>query len=883
MNDQRPTPDSLLKEAESETKGKFKIFLGAAPGVGKTYAMLSAAKSRKAEGIDTVIGIVETHQRSDTAQMAESLESIPRQKLDYRGRVFDEMDLDAILARKPQLVLIDELAHTNTPGARHPKRYQDVQEILDAGIDVYSTLNVQHIESLNDIVARITGVTVRETVPDTIIQSANNIELIDLPAEELLQRLKDGKVYIPEQARLAVNRFFTPGNLTALRELALRQAAERVDDQMTHYMRRHAISGPWPTAQRILVCITDDRQAVSLVRTARRTADRRQAPWLVLYIETARHNLLSESTRGDIAQAMNLAASMGAETLTIASEDVAGEIVRLARDKNVSTIMLGKSARGLISRLIRPSVATAVLKQSDGFDILLVHPTERMAEKERRHAPRQEFWSRHRAAFGRAAFIIFIASVIAWALQPFMSTFYLPFFYIIAILLIAVDHGLAACLFGVALSAAVMTLLMNAPAVALWPHRREDIITLLFFIPIGAAIGYVGDYLHRQVDVTRQNARRAQALYEFNKIIAATATVDDIARATVQRVAEDLKAKTALFMPRGETLTLIAAEPEDLKLDTTSNAAMDWAWRHDKPAGWKSDTLPAAEFFGLPMKAGDTTVGILAVRPEDEADFSADKNLFLLSIAYQAASALARARLASDVAQARLQTETERLRASLLSSISHDLRTPLDAILSAAHALDSAWEETSIADRRGQVRNIGQDAARLERFVRNLLDMTDLVTGHMTFLPVPTDIRHVLTEAVQSTRLVSNDHAIVQDYPDALPTIMAAPDLLKRTCINLIENACLYAPTGTRVILAARADDDNLILTVDDEGPGIPISERIRIFDMFYRMRNVTAAGQGLGLSICRGFIERHRGSIHAETGPNNRGTRVVIKLPLAS
>jgi two-component system sensor histidine kinase KdpD len=372
----RPSPEALLEEARTEHRGKLKIFLGAAPGVGKTYAMLGAAKLRIAEGIDTVIGIVETHQRSETEALVAGIPTVAQQTLDYRGLNFEEMDLDAILKRKPRLVLVDELAHTNIPGARHPKRYQDVQEILEAGIDVYSTLNIQHIESLNDIVARITGVTVRETVPDTIMQMANSIELIDLPPDELLQRLKDGKVYIPEQARLAVNRFFTPGNLTALRELALRQAAERVDDQMTSYMRRHAISGPWPTANRVMVCVSDDKQAASLVRTARRSAERRQAPWLVVYIETSRHNLLSEAARNDIALAMEVAESMGAETMTVTGEDVASEILRIARERNVSTIIIGKSIRSLWSRLTRPSVAAAVLDRGDGFDIMLMNNRE---------------------------------------------------------------------------------------------------------------------------------------------------------------------------------------------------------------------------------------------------------------------------------------------------------------------------------------------------------------------------------------------------------------------------------------------------------------------------------------------------------------------------
>jgi len=888
--DHRPSPDALLKEAQSEHRGKLKIFLGAAPGVGKTYAMLSAAKSRLSEGIDAVIGIVETHQRSETQALAEGIESVKRQTLDYRGLGFEEMDLDAILKRKPKLVLVDELAHTNIPGARHPKRYQDVQEILEAGIDVYSTLNVQHIESLNDIVTRITGVKVRETVPDNVIQLAHAIELIDLPPDELLQRLKDGKVYIPEQARLAVNRFFTPGNLTALRELALRQAAERVDEQMTDYMRRHAISGPWPTSSRVMVCISDDKQAASLVRTARRTAERRQTPWVILYVETSRHSLLGESARSDIVQAMEMGQNMGAEVMTVTGEDVANEVLRVARDRNVSTIIIGKSIRSVWSRLTRPSVAAAVLERGDGFDILLVNNKEAakpgIESRKIAAAADDRPWQIDGPALSKTGFVVAVTSLVAWSMGHFIPMTLLSPLYVIAILIIVLDLGLSIALFATLLSGAALDILMTMPHLSFPPRQDRDSISLFFFLAIGAAISFVGDRLHRQIKVTRLNAERTQALYDFTKSIAAAATIDDVAQATVRRVASTLNARTALLLPRNERLDIAAAVPADLRLDTASNAAMDWAWHHHKPAGWRSDTLPGASFYGLPLQAGANTVGVLAIKMESNHALSSDQSHFLTSLAYQAATAIERAKLVTDVAQARLQTETEKLRASLLSSISHDLRAPLDSIIVTARNLSNGWGTIPPAEQQTLVGHIEQEADNLDRFVENLLDMTELVTGNVRLNRQPTDLRLIIDQALTRLSHRTENRVINLDYATALPPIEADADTLRRVFVNLVENACSYSSPDQPISLSAKQEGQDIKITVTDRGPGIPESERERVFDMFYRIKkgNTLAspvAGAGLGLSICRGFIEAHQGTISAQPGEDGVGTSIVIRLPV--
>ncbi len=578
--DKRPSPEALLKEAKSESVGKLKIFLGAAPGVGKTYAMLGAAKARLGDGIDTVIGIVETHQRSETLALAEGIEVIPRQKIDYRGLKFEEMDLDAILKRKPKLVLVDELAHTNIPGVRHPKRYQDVQEILEAGIDVYSTLNVQHIESLNNVVAGITGVKVRETVPDSVVQSAKSIELIDLPPDELLQRLKEGKVYIPEQARLAVNRFFTPGNLTALRELALRQAAERVDEQMTDLMRRHSISGPWPTSNRVMVCISDDNQAIPLVRAAKRSAERRQASWIVLYVETSRHVRLSDKARTNISQALALGESMGAETMTVTSEDVSAEILRIARERNVNTIILAKSRRSFWSRLTRPSVAAAVIRNGEGFNLLLINDTETtgqpLVEQKPSYSSETSFWRFSLKHFSKTIFIVGLSYLVALLLGYYIEPIFLPFFFIPAVLLVALDIDFVSSLFATFLSCAALAALVIPPDNFFSRNQEISVVLLFFFAATCGLICFLANRTRHEIDITRRHAEHTQSLYDFTKSIAAAATIDDVAQATVRRVAIALGAQVAILLPHNEQLEIVASVPADLTLDMASNAAMDW-------------------------------------------------------------------------------------------------------------------------------------------------------------------------------------------------------------------------------------------------------------------------------------------------------------------
>lgn len=884
--EQRPSPEALLAEANRESRGKLKIFMGAAPGVGKTYAMLSAARSRIAEGVDTVIGIVETHRRSETEALTEGIEQIPRQQHAYRGLSFEEMNLDGILQRKPKLVLVDELAHTNVPGARHPKRYQDVQEILDGGIDVYSTLNVQHIESLNDIVARITGVTVRETVPDTVVQGANSIELIDLPPDELLQRLKEGKVYIPEQARLAINRFFTPGNLTALRELALRQAAARVDEDMTSYMRRHAIAGPWPTSNRVMVCIADDRQATALVRSGRRSAERRQAPWLALYIQTSRHEYLPEASREEIAQAMNLAETMGGETMTVIGEDPVIEILRVARERNVSTILIGKSVRSFWSRLARPSVAARLLETGEGFDItLLGNREQRKAAQEARRAavkridtPKTD-WSLYAKTTGFVA----VSALAAGLAGRFVPIAYAPYFYVMAVLLAALDYGTACGLYAMGLS---LVVLMAADA--FMPHvalqQGGDWLSFVVLAILSSLIAVGGGSLNMQIRATRRNAERTQLLYDFTKSLTAAASIDDVAAITVRRVAMSLGVHAALLMPKGDRLEPIASVPAEIEIDTASNAAIDWAWLHNQPAGYQSNTLPNAPFYVLPLQSGSASVGILAVRFQDDVVPTLEQRQFLASLASQVATAVERAQLVANAAQSRLVAETDKLRTNLLSSISYDLREPLDRIRETADDLALHWNEVSESRKHDHILAVQREASRLDRFVQNFLDMTRLVTGNVQLNLAPVAVRGLVDASVADLSRMILDRPVYIDVAADIAAIYGDAEVLRRVLDNVIANACLYSPEEGSITISARQVSSTIIINVADQGNGIPENERNRVFDMFYRIKNPTGesrvGGTGLGLSISRGYVEAHQGRIYAETNEGGHGARIVIVLP---
>ncbi|WP_041793891.1 sensor histidine kinase [Pararhodospirillum photometricum] len=876
----RPSPEALLEEANREHRGRLKIFLGAAPGVGKTYAMLQDAHARKRDGVDVVVGVVETHGRSETAALLDGLEVQPLRAQAYRERSFLEMDLDALLQRRPGLVLVDELAHTNVPGSRHLKRWQDVDELLEAGLDVYSTLNIQHLESLNDVVERIAGITVRETLPDSVLHKADDIELIDLPPQALIQRLNEGKVYVPEQAQRALHHFFSQGTLTALREMALRQAAERVDAQMMRYMRTHAIAGPWPTRERLLVGVGRGASALRLVRAAKRAAERRGAPWIALHVETPAEAGLSEEDKDGLSAALRLAEQLGGESAVVQGERVAEEILAVARERNVSQIIVGQSRRRPHRRV--PRLPAELLRRGEGIDILVVAGEPRVEGRDRawRLPRRREGWRGYAFAFLVVALITALGLVIdLWVPVPGLSMAYLA-----GVLLVAMRYRLGPSIFASLLGVVALDFCFTAPHFTLRIHDAHNIATVVFFLVLSILTSNIAARVRDQMDMTRTGNRRMTNLYDFNRRIAGAAGLDDVLWAVVHHVAATIGGQSLVLMPQGETLGVMAGYPPEDSLDEKSQAAARWAWEHGSPAGRGSATLPAADWLFLPMRTGRGLVGVLGVRlGEDEALISPEQSRLVGTLADQGAVAIERTTLAADIEKARVDAETERLRTALLSSLSHDLRTPLVSILGAASSLHAYEETLKPAQRLDLVQTIQEEAERLNRFVQNLLDMTRIGAGALTPKTDWVDLADVVGAATGRAKRMLRHRPLRLDLDPDLPLLALDPILLEQVFFNLIDNACKYSPDGSAVTIWARRRDRHVVIEVCDLGPGIPERDRERVFDMFYRVQagDGQTAGTGLGLAICRGIIEAHGGTISAQSGINDAGTCIVITVPV--
>jgi two-component system sensor histidine kinase KdpD len=883
--DNRPAPEALLEETRKENRGKLKIFLGAYPGVGKTYEMLSAAHERRKEGLDVVVGIVETHGRVETEALLAGLEIIPRQQLEYKGRVFGEMDLDAVLKRRPQLALVDELAHTNVIGARHEKRWQDVVELLDAGIDVYTTLNIQHIESLNDVVARISKIQVRETLPDKVLELASEIELIDLPPDDLVQRLRQGKVYVPDQAGRAIRNFFSKGNLTALRELAMRVAAERVDAQMTNFMRLHAIPGPWPAQDRILVCLNEAPVAKKLVRTAKRMADRQRAPWIAVYVKTPGYETLSDEAKNQIAETMRLAESLDGEVITLHAEsDIVGELIEFAQNRNVTRILVGRERPRRLTGWFRETVARQLLERGANFEVTVVSSDQ--PEK-----PSQKIgggWAKPEgglAEYAYATLAIAFATALAYGfkvLMPFPNTLLI---YFTAVIIVAINYNRWPAIYSSILSLFCYDFFVVSPYYSLKFLDQEQILTIIFFLSGSFLVANLAARLRQQVDSMRVTAQRTSNLYEFSRKIAAAAALDDVLWAAVHHVASTMQCKALVLLPgEDKRLRIVAGYPPEDQLSVRDWGAAEWAWENGKEAGWRSDTLPAASWLFLPLKTRGSTIGLLGVCfPDGNKPLAPDQQRLLEALVGQVAVAVERTNLVSDIEEARVEREAEQLRTALLSSVSHDLRTPLVSIIGSATSLQSYGDDLTEPDRKQLVATILEESERLNRFVQNLLDMTRLGYGALQLKREWTDMREVAGRAVRQLRRVLEHRDVTRDMGDTLPAVLVDPVLMEQVFVNIIDNAAKYTQAGGRIVIRARQLGNNFVIRVADDGPGIPAEAREAVFDIFYRVRagDKQIAGTGLGLSICRGIIEAHGGRVSAKDGLGEKGTTIEIVLPM--
>ena len=881
----RPSPDALLETAAREGRGRLKIFLGAAPGVGKTYEMLMSGRARLADGTDVVIGVVETHGRRETQALVEGFEIVPRKQVDYKGRSLDEMDLDAIIARRPKLVLVDELAHTNAPGSRHPKRYLDVQELLTQGIDVYTTLNIQHVESLNDIVAQITRITVRETVPDLIIDRADDVEIIDLTPDDLIKRLHEGKVYVPTTARRAIENYFSPGNLTALRELALRRTAQRVDEQLLTHMQAHAIEGPWAAGDRVLVAVDEHPRGASLVRFARRQADRLRCPWAALHVETSRSANLGDADKDRLAATMRLAEQLGGEAITIPGQAVAEDIVRHASTHNFNHIVVGKPSKSRWRELFEGSVTHDLIRQAGNISVHVTSGTEqdgglasrgvKTAQQGRRFDP----WPYLTATLHVAG-----ALAVGFLLDQFLDVRSIALVFLMAVLSSAVTLGLWPALFASVISAAAYNFFFLAPLYTLDIADPESVVALVFFLIVAVIASNLTGRVQRQAAAARERARMTEDLYLFAKKLAGTGTLDDVLWATAFQIASMLKVRVVLLLPEDGSIAVKAGYPPDDTLVDADIAAAKWAWEHNRAAGRGADTLPGAKRLYLPLRTGRMAVGVVGLDNDRQGPILTPEQQRLFdALADQAAVAIERIQLVADVDRARLAVEADRLRSALLTSISHDLKTPLAGIMGAAGTLREFGGALPEEGRAELVSTVVDESERLNRFIANLLDMTKIESGAMEpnyALHYPGDI---VGSALRRAAKITAGHRTEVDMPADLPMLKVDPVLFEQVLFNLLDNAAKYAPEASLIRIRGWSDHGSVVLQVMDEGPGIPQADLERIFDTFYRVRkgDHVRAGTGLGLSICRGFVEAMGGTIVASNRTDRPGAVFTITMPV--
>jgi two-component system sensor histidine kinase KdpD len=885
--DPRPSPDALLQQAEQDGRGRLKIFLGAAPGVGKTYEMLSQARQRKLEGVDVVIGVVETHGRIETDLLTKSLERIPRKRIGYKGRVLAEMDIDAILQRRPKLVLVDELAHTNVEGSRHPKRYMDVEEFLGAGIDVYSTLNVQHIESLNDVVAKITHVRVGETVPDSILDRADDVELVDLTPDALLQRLKEGKVYLPEAAERAAQNYFVPGNLTALRELALRRTAQRVDDQMVSYMRAHAIQGPWEAGERVLVCVSERPGAAALVRYARRLADRLHASWTAIHVETAPVRRPSETERDRVAEALRIAERLGGQAVSVPAANVAEGVIDYARANNFTHIVTSTAQRGYWREVFRSSATHEIVRHAGDISVHVVPEqlTRAMKGTASRRAPEPvtRTSSRDSKAYVGSFGMVVVALLIGLLLRRFgISNVALVF--LTAVLSSAVTYGLWPSLFACLVAVLAYNFFFLPPFYTFTVAAPENVVALFFFMVVALVASWLSSRVRAQAVSARERVATTENLYLFSRKLAGVVTLDDLLWATAFQFAQMLKMRVVILLPEGKSIAVRAGYPPEDTLDEADIAAAKWVWEHASPAGRGADTLPGAKRLFLPMRTGRGMVGIVGLDSDRSGPLlSPDQRRLFDALSDQAALAVERVNLSEDIERARLAAETDRLRSALLTSISHDLRTPLASILGSASTLRSQRGNLDALAQEMLVGTIQEEAERLNRFIANLLDMTRLESGaispHLDFV----DLGDIVGSAIRRASGVLALHEVRVDIAHDLPMPKLDPVLFEQVLFNLLDNAAKYTPAGSVIEIRTARQGNQVRLEIADEGEGIPPDDVERIFDKFYRVQAIDRkrAGTGLGLAICRGFVEAMGGTIRAANRSDRRGALLTIILPV--
>ncbi|RIK78625.1 MAG: two-component system sensor histidine kinase KdbD [Planctomycetota bacterium] len=884
MTDERPNPDELLAKVQAEeslsARGRLKIFFGMAPGVGKTYAMLEAARKTAKEGTDVVIGYVEPHARPETQALVLGLDVLPRRVVSYGGVTLEEFDLEGALARKPQILIVDELAHTNAPGSTHERRWQDVEQVLAAGIDVYTTLNVQHIESLNDVVAQITGIVVRETVSDAVFERADEIELVDISPDDLLERLREGKVYVPAQAQRAIEHFFQKGNLIALRELAMRQAAERVDAQMGEFRRIHAIDRTWPAAERLLVCVGPSPMSARLIRATRRIAAGLKAPWLAVHVESPPSAALPFADRERLAQHMRLAEQLGGETVTLAGNDVAGEVVAYAREHNVTKIIAGKPQQSRWRDLTRGSYVYELTRRCGDIDVYIISGEgETPAPKAARAQQADRDWFPFLGALGTVA----VCTAIGFLMSRHFAPTNIVMVYLLGILAVSLRWGRWPSILSSVLGVAAFDFCFVPPQYTFAVADTEYLFTFAVMLFTGLVISTLTARLGFQAEAARDRERRTAALFATTRELSSLEDRRAIIEAGLRHVTDLLAADACVLTPDAAgRLTQHACGSRGYQPHERENAVARWVLEHGKPAGRGTQTLPAAESLHLPLLAASGAVGVLAVRfPADRPPPAPAQIHLLETLGGLIALSLERAALAHESEQRLIQVEAEKLRSSLLSAVSHDLRTPLAAIAGASSTLLEADRALPPEARRELTQSIVDETDRLNRLVANLLDMTRLEGGAMVVEKQWQGVEEIIGVVLSRLAARLASHRVEVKLPQHLPLVPFDDLLIQQVLVNLLENAVKYAPEDSQITISAKPEPTAVTIEVADEGPGIPAGDEERIFDKFHRGSTAKGrAGVGLGLAICRGIVNLHGGRIWAQNRPQ-RGAAFRFTLPI--
>jgi len=877
-SDSRPVPQVTRSGIRREREGALKIFLGASPGVGKTYKMLETAREVHREGVDVVIGLIETHGHTEADALCEGLEQIPPVQINYRGEHLREMDLDVILKRSPGVVLVDDLAHRNLGGTRHPCRYQDIEELLGHGIDVWTAVNIQHLESLNDIVARITGVRMHETVPDALLSAARDVVLVDLTPRELIERLHRGKVHVPTQLRAALEGFFSPSSLAALRELALQTVAERIDRDVREVMRDQGVTGPWPVRTRVVVAVDGIGNSEEVVRRGRRLAERQRAPWSVVFIDPGG---TGPEQRAHVERAFALAERLGGETLTLRGHDPIAELLIFAREHNATTLVVGRSRRRPFAGMFGRTLSQRLLRQGGEFEITFV-PSPAVGERRPHRGLRHRDPARY---YAFALAVVVTAVAVAAVIQPLLPLANLSLVFLTGVLLVAVRTAMRPALFAALASAAAYNYFFTEPRYTFAIHRTDELLTVAFFLLMGLTGGQLAGRLRNQLLALRSTNKQTQALLSLSHRLAAAVDIPTVYREATTVIAEHLHVPVVLMAP-GENGRLV--QTADSSQDTQDpgdkgRLAAQWAYDHRQPSGFQTNTLSGIAWRFLPLAFEEECFGVIGVSRPGQGTVSSEQLAAIDALVNHVTLAVGRTRLATRLEQAKVAEETERLRSALLSSVSHDLRTPLASMIGAATSLRSLDDALSTEDRYELMDSLITEGERLNRYIQNLLDMTRLGQGTLKLERDWIGIDDIFNAASRRTRELLRGRQLVRSIEAGLPLLYVHPALIEQALVNVIENAAKFSPEGGEVRIAATAEDSELLITVSDGGPGIPPEQRGKVFDMFFTGGDGDRGkyGSGLGLAICSGMIGAHGGRIEALPGPHGRGTTIAIHLPL--